>query len=85
MKQVTVHEAKTHLSRLLDLVMAGEEVVIAKRTRPVARLTAIRETPTRRRVGALEGLVHRMDDSFNDPLEDWPDELVAPATGDRDA
>jgi prevent-host-death family protein len=37
-KQVNVHEAKTHLSRLLSLVGKGEEVVIARGNRPVARL-----------------------------------------------
>ena len=36
--QVTVHEAKTHLSRLIEAVLAGEEVIIARRDRPVVRL-----------------------------------------------
>ncbi len=39
--QVGVHEAKTHLSRLLDRVEAGEEIVIARRGRPIARLSAV--------------------------------------------
>jgi len=41
MKTVSVHEAKTHLSRLLERVAAGEEVVISKSGKPVARLIAI--------------------------------------------
>lgn len=40
--EVNIHEAKTHLSRLLEQVQAGEEVVIAKSGRPIARLVAIR-------------------------------------------
>jgi len=39
-KTVNIHEAKTHLSRLLDRVRAGEEIVIAKAGRPIARLVA---------------------------------------------
>jgi prevent-host-death family protein len=41
MRIVSVHEAKTHLSRLLDAVTAGDEVIISKNGRPVARLTAV--------------------------------------------
>jgi len=41
-KSVGVHEAKTHLSRLLDAVAAGEEVLITRRGQPAARLVALR-------------------------------------------
>lgn len=47
-KSVGVHEAKTHLSRLLDEVAAGEEVVITRRGEPAARLVAIPSTKARR-------------------------------------
>ena len=55
--QVTIHEAKAHLSRLIAAVEAGEEVVIARRDKPVARL--IREQPVqpRRKPGALAGML----------------------------
>ena len=43
MKQVNIHEAKTHLSRLLQRVSEGEEITIAKSGVPIARLTAIKE------------------------------------------
>lgn len=47
MKTVSVHEAKTHLSRLLESVAAGDEVIILKNGQPVARLTSIKtEKPT---------------------------------------
>ncbi len=65
-KVVNVHEAKTHLSRLLDQVAAGEEIVIAKAGKPIARLTAM-EGMAPRRPGLLKG---RLPDSFFDPLPD---------------
>ncbi|HZP88800.1 MAG TPA: type II toxin-antitoxin system prevent-host-death family antitoxin [Burkholderiales bacterium] len=70
MKQVNVHEAKTHLSRLIDEVEAGEEVTIAKANRPVARLLPLRGR--RRRLGLLDGRFQIPDD-FNAPL---PDDLL---------
>lgn len=65
MSVVNVHEAKTHLSRLLDAAAAGEEIIIAKAGKPVAKLVPI-EKP-KRKPGALEG-TFIMDDSFFDPL-----------------
>jgi prevent-host-death family protein len=69
---VNVHEAKTHLSRLLEAVSRGEDVVIAKAGRPVARLVAIGSAGGGRRPG---GVVGRLDDEFFDSLPD--DDLVA--------
>jgi prevent-host-death family protein len=55
---VTVHEAKTHLSRLLERVERGEEVVIARGRTPVARLVPLDRGPRGgRRFGALRGKV----------------------------
>jgi prevent-host-death family protein len=53
---VTVHEAKTHLSRLLAAVEQGEDVVVARGTRPIARLVAV-DGPDRpkRKLGRLRG------------------------------
>jgi prevent-host-death family protein len=67
--EVNIHEAKTHLSKLLERVAQGEEVVIAKAGKPVARLVAIRPKPTTRRVGTAEGAFVVPDD-FN---ETWPE------------
>jgi prevent-host-death family protein len=67
---VNVHEAKTHLSRLLERVEQGEEVVIARNNRPVARLVA--HMAPERRPGSLRGRM-RIADDFDDPL---PDELA---------
>lgn len=61
---VNVHEAKTHLSRLLERVRAGEEIILSKAGRPYARLVPLGE-PAPRRPGRLKG---RVTDAFFDPL-----------------
>jgi prevent-host-death family protein len=66
MSTVTVHQAKTHLSRLLRQVETGEEVVIARDGRPVARLVPIENRP-RRHLGRDRGLF-RVPEDFNEPL-----------------
>ena len=69
---VNIHEAKTHLSRLLARVAAGDEVVIAKAGKPVARLIPV--TPhDRRTLGEDSGRVFIADD-FDAPL---PEEILA--------
>ena len=65
-RTVNVHEAKTHLSRLLDDVEAGEEIVLARAGRPCARLVPL-EQPTERRLGFVEGVI---TPAFFDPLDD---------------
>jgi prevent-host-death family protein len=70
-KSVGVHEAKTHLSRLLEDVAAGEEVLITRRGEAVASLVPVRQ-PTARRLGIDRGLFTVPDD-FDEPL---PDDLL---------
>jgi prevent-host-death family protein len=67
-KSVGVHEAKTHLSRLLDDVAAGEEVVITRRGEPAARLVALSEAG-RRHFGIDRGRLIVPGD-FDAPLDD---------------
>ncbi|HEY2291446.1 MAG TPA: type II toxin-antitoxin system Phd/YefM family antitoxin [Thermoanaerobaculia bacterium] len=74
-----VHEAKTHLSRLLDRVAEGEEIVIAKSGRPVAKLVRVTLEP--RKPGRLKGRIHIAPD-FDDPL---PDEILTAFQGERDS
>jgi prevent-host-death family protein len=66
MEPVSVYDAKTHLSRLLDAVEAGEEVVITRNGQPVARLVRALPTP-RRRFGTLPGVAQIRED-FDAPL-----------------
>jgi prevent-host-death family protein len=66
-KSYNVHEAKTHLSRLLELVAAGEEVLIAKAGVPVARLVPVVIPAEQRPLGTERGRVFIADD-FDAPL-----------------
>jgi prevent-host-death family protein len=59
---VNVHEAKTHLSKLLERVERGEEVVIARAGRPVARLVAVKRPRRRREPGSARGRVEMAED-----------------------
>ena len=72
MPTVNVHQAKTQLSRLLALAEDGEEVVIARRGEPVARLVACKPKG-KRRFGTMEGQIV-VDDGILDPL---PEEELA--------
>ena len=65
--EVNIHEAKTHLSRLLEKVKAGEEVIIAKAGKPVAKIIPINAAPAPRLWGTAKGEFVVPDD-FNDPL-----------------
>ena len=71
-RTVNVHEAKTHLSRLLVEVGAGAEVLIARAGKPVARLVAVREAVRQRTPGFDKGKIWIGED-FDEPL---PAEVV---------
>ncbi len=73
MHQVTIHEAKTNLSKLIQEALAGEEVIIAKNHKPLIRLTVLPEVKLQRKIGGAKGLIIRMDDHFNAPLNDFKD------------
>ena len=75
MDEVNVHEAKTHLSRLLDRVEQGESIVIARNSRPVAKLVPLKRAD--RTPGRLRGRL-RVDDNFDDPL---PPDVIDVFTG----
>lgn len=65
--QVNIHEAKTHLSKLLAQVKAGEEIIIAKAGRPIARIVPVVERPVQRLAGSAKGKVTIAPD-FDAPL-----------------
>lgn len=77
-ESVNVYEAKTHLSQLLDRAAAGEEIVIARAGRPVARLVALAESPARRVPGAWRGKVTVAAD-----FDELPDEIGAAFRGEH--
>lgn len=70
--QVNIHEAKTNFSKLVARANQGEEIIIAKAGRPLAKLVAIAPPPKPRKTGSAKGMVSISDD-FNDPL---PDDLL---------
>jgi antitoxin (DNA-binding transcriptional repressor) of toxin-antitoxin stability system len=72
MKIVNIHEAKTHLSRLIEDALRGEDVVIARGNQPVVRLVLVEAARPRRALGWAKGQV-RMAADFDAPLDDFVD------------
>ncbi|KAA3655515.1 MAG: type II toxin-antitoxin system Phd/YefM family antitoxin [Calditrichaeota bacterium] len=72
MIQVNIHEAKTHLSKLIAKVSAGEEIIIAKGNKPVARLVHIPEFKPKRKLGSAKGQIHISND-FDEPMDEFKD------------
>ena len=70
MTTVSVHEAKTHLSRLIEKVLAGEEVIVERNKQPVIKLVpAVPPKKKGFRIGAMKGRI-ALDSGFFDPLPD---------------
>jgi prevent-host-death family protein len=74
MQTVNIHTAKTHFSRLVDQAASGEEIIIAKAGKPVAKLVPLTQTVERpkRRLGILKGVAVVPPD-FDSPL---PDDVI---------
>jgi prevent-host-death family protein len=67
-KSINIHEAKTHLSRLVEQAAAGREVIIAKAGKPLARLVPLANVARPKKLGQLKGKITVPDD-FNAPLD----------------
>jgi prevent-host-death family protein len=74
METITIHKAKTELSRLIEKACRGEEIVIARGKKPVVRLVAIEDKQGQRKPGALRGRL-KVGPEFFEPLP--PEELDA--------
>jgi prevent-host-death family protein len=72
MRMVNIHAAKTQLSRLVEAAAAGEEIIIAKAGKPVARLGPLLGARPKRRLGILAGKL-RVPEDFDAPL---PNEVI---------
>jgi prevent-host-death family protein len=66
---VNIHEAKTHLSRLVEQVAAGSEIIIAKAGKPMARLAPLVDRARVKELGLLSGK-RVVPENFNDPLDE---------------
>ena len=69
MPQVPLEEARTHLDELIQAALNGDEVVITKDSKPVARVVAIQATKPKPSFGSARGKIHMAED-FDAPLED---------------
>lgn len=72
MTQIELQQAKERFLELVELAAAGEEIIISKGKRPVAKLTPIREPRELRQFGSAKGLI-RLADDFDEPLTDFKD------------
>jgi prevent-host-death family protein len=79
MRMVNIHTARIHLSRLVDEVAAGEEIVIARAGKPVARLLPFGPRREPRQPDLLKGKIW-IADEFDEPL---PEEIMAAFRGER--
>jgi prevent-host-death family protein len=77
MNKVNIHQAKTQFSRLVELAASGEEIIIAKSGKPVARLVAYAIKGAVRRPGSMRGKI-RIKKNFDTPL---PKELLGAFEG----
>jgi prevent-host-death family protein len=64
---INIHEAKTHLSRIIEEVARGKAVIIGKAGKPMARLVPMTPEVRPKKLGTLKGKI-RVSDNFNDPL-----------------
>ncbi len=71
MASINIYEAKTHLSQLVDRAAAGEEIIIARNGRPVARLVPIAGERNRRVFGSMKGRIHLAPD-----FDELPEDLL---------
>lgn len=71
MTTVTIHQTKTHLSKLINRVLAGEEIVVTRGRDPVITLKPIHAQHVQRRVNGLPDLIVKMSDDFDAPLADF--------------
>lgn len=87
MLTINIHEAKTHLSRFLEKAAAGEEIIIAKAGKPVAKLVSLQSTPSPRKLGMFKGQLNVPED-FDATLSDgvialFENSSVEPFSGNR--
>jgi prevent-host-death family protein len=76
---INIYDAKTHFSKLINQVLKGEEIIIARDGKPLVRLVPFTEETETRRGGQFKGLIHISDD-FDTPL---PEDILKQFYGDE--
>jgi prevent-host-death family protein len=72
---VTIHQAKTHFSQLIQRALAGEEIIVAKGKEPIVKIVPLPEAKKERILGGAKGIVKEIAPDFDAPLEEFPDAL----------
>lgn len=68
---VSIHEAKTHFSRLIRRALSGEEIIVSRGKEPVVRIVPLPEAQRERRLGGAKGIVKSISPDFDDPIEEF--------------
>lgn len=76
MTQATIHQAKTHLSKLIRKALDGEEVIIANRDKPLVRLEKIVPAKAKRILGWAKGTVTYISPDFDEPLPEFEEYMA---------
>lgn len=72
MENIDINQAQERFHELIDMTAGGNEIIITKSGRPIAKITAIASSKGQRRFGTAKGLI-KMADDFDEPLEDFKD------------
>ena len=72
---VTIHQAKTHFSQLIQRALAGEEIIVAKGKDPIVKIVPLPEAKKERTLGGAKGIVQHISPDFDASLEEFPDAL----------
>ncbi len=72
---ISIHEAKTHFSRLIQRALAGEEIIVSRGKQPVVKIIPIPEARKNRKPGGAKGIVKNISKNFDKPLEEFEEYL----------
>ena len=72
---VSIYEAKTHFSRLIQRALAGEEIIVSRGKEPVVKIVPIPEAKKERLPGGAKGIVRQISPDFDDPFEEFKESM----------
>ena len=71
MTVISIHEAKTHFSRLIQRALAGEEIIVSRGKEPVVKIVPVPEAKKTRKLGGAKGIVKRISLDFDEPFKEF--------------